>query len=230
MTSQVKTDARFAMIPEWLLDHAEISHAAVRLYCVLDRYADAQGHAYPGRKLLAERLGVKSADTVDRALKELVAVGAVSVSRRFNDAGDPTSNLYTVHRYPPEGVAARMRPPSRTGQETSPQESGDGGRTDAAQNENHLNQIPPTPAADVSSTPTCSRHPAGDGTNCRACGTTSRQLAEARAKEAAATKAAARLAEQQRIREEHAQVRALPRSPAAAAAVDEVRQRLAGAR
>lgn len=200
MTSQIKTDARFAMIPEWLLDHTELSHAAIRLYCVLDRYADAQGHAYPGRKLLADRLGVKSADTVDRALKELVTVGAVSVSKRYDNAGDPTSNLYTVHRYPPEGVAARMRPPSRTDQDTWPHDSGDGGRTDAALNENQLNKNPLTPNADEladvdASSPACRRHPNGDGKNCRDCGTNPKAVREQRARELEAERRAATAAE-----------------------------------
>lgn len=146
-TMGVTTDLVFALVPEWLLD-AEVSAQAIRLYAVLSRYADQEGRSYPSRKLLADRLQVKAKDTVDRALKELTEVGAVTVRGRADEAGDQTSNEYVVHRANPakggrtdaatppveegEGVAAQMRPPGRTGSTTGPQGSGDGGRTDAA--------------------------------------------------------------------------------------------------
>jgi hypothetical protein len=228
VSSRIKTDARFALIPEWLLDNAALSHAAIRLYCVLDRYADAEGHAYPGRALLAERLGVKSVDTVDRAIKELVAAGAITVTRRYDDAGDPTSNLYILHRYPPEGVAARLRPPSRTPAAAGPQDSGDGGRMDAAQNENHLNEDPLTPVE--ASSPACSRHLDGNGRNCRACGTSPKQLAEKRRRldegERRETARRVQLAERERNKE----LRAASRSAQAEKALREARNVLAGAR
>lgn len=127
----VSTDLAFALLPEWLLD-LEVSAQAIRLYAVLSRYADRDGHAYPSRKLLADRLKVRDKGTVDRALKELVDVHAVTVRARLDEAGDQTSNAYTVHRTPPVGVAARNQPPHRTDTATGSGESGDGGRTDPA--------------------------------------------------------------------------------------------------
>lgn len=250
MAAQVKTDARFAIIPEWLLDLENISHAAIRLYCILDRYADADGHAFPSRKALAERMGVKSADTVDRALKELVAAHAVTITRRYDAAGDPTSNLYIVHRYPPEGVAARMRPPTPDDAATGPQGSGDGSRTDAALNENHLNQnpLPPTttPAEQpdddpASSLPTSTDQPPTPGPSpcgrahsdrqpCRACGTNPKALAQQHRRQVEAER---RAAEQKRLTEERAraeQLRVAGRSPQVDQLVEQTRKQLAGSR
>lgn len=204
MTNQIRTDLPFAIVPEWLLEVEDLSAVAVRLYAVLDRFADSGGRSFPSRRALAEKLHVKSVDTVDRAMKELVAAGAVSVTKRFDDAGDPTSSLYTVHRTPPEKVAARERPPSRTDAATQPQESGDGGRTDAALNQSHLKKTPPTPhdsvagganQADTTTTPPlhivaetddgCPRHGHRPQTGCRGCGTTPRQLEQAKQRAAA---------------------------------------------
>lgn len=131
MTKTVSTDLTFALVPEWLLD-AAVSAQAIRLYAVLSRYADRDGQAYPSRKLLAERLQVKDKGTVDRALKELVDVRAVTVRARQDDAGDQTSNAYTVHRTPPAGVAARIQPPRRARAATGSDASSDGGRTNPA--------------------------------------------------------------------------------------------------
>ena len=56
-----------------------MSDCAFRLYAVLLRYGQSSGRRMPGRALLAKRLHKASRDTVDRALKELVAIGAVTV-------------------------------------------------------------------------------------------------------------------------------------------------------
>ena len=78
---------RFAIVPEWIID-AQISDCAFRLYAVLLRYGQTSGQRMPGRALLARRLHKGSKDTVDRALKELVAIGAVVVERRrLRDCG-----------------------------------------------------------------------------------------------------------------------------------------------
>ena len=70
----------FAIVPEWLID-ADISDAAYRLYSVLLRYGQSSGTRMPSRALLARRLR-RSVDSIDRALKELVALGAVVIEHR----------------------------------------------------------------------------------------------------------------------------------------------------
>ena len=92
-------EQRFAIVPEWVLD-AGVSDVAFRLYVVLLRYGQSSGQRMPGRKLLAARLHKRSTDTVDRALKELVAVGAVVVERRRTGRTNLT-NRYHVMTSPP---------------------------------------------------------------------------------------------------------------------------------
>jgi hypothetical protein len=89
---------------------------------------------------------------------------------------------------------------------------------------------PPASGGPTSTTPVCGRHPDGGGKNCRACGTTSKQLAEQRRleAEAEAREAGRRRLAAERLRNE--QLRAQGRSPATAAALEQIRQTLAGAR
>jgi hypothetical protein len=124
--SGLRNTLPFAIVPEWLLD-SKVSDRAIRLYAVLVRYADTNGRAFPARKRLAERVHC-SLDSVDRATRELVNVGVMTVIPRKNADGSPSSNDYLIL---PGGVAAELRPPSRTGAEG-------GSRTGAAQNESHL--------------------------------------------------------------------------------------------
>ena len=94
MSRRIAADNYFSMIPEWVLD-AKISATAVRLYCVLQRYANSDGLCHPSRRTLAERCGCSTA-TIDRAVDELVDIRALVVSHRRTERGDQTSNLYTV--------------------------------------------------------------------------------------------------------------------------------------
>lgn len=89
----------FAVLPEWVL-YLPISAVAVRVYCVLRRHADnTTGECFPSRRRLAMKARCSVA-TLDRAIKELVEHSAVSVIKRKNDAGDWSSNLYTVYSTP----------------------------------------------------------------------------------------------------------------------------------
>jgi predicted transcriptional regulator len=84
-------DNRFAIVPEWVIA-LDISHTAFRLYAVLARYADNITHqAFPARATLAQRLQC-SEKTVDRAVEDLVAHGAIHKQSR----GRYASALYTV--------------------------------------------------------------------------------------------------------------------------------------
>ena len=95
----------FATIPEWVLD-AEVSDRAVRVYCALSRYANEDGACWPSRATLAQRLRC-SLDSIDRALVELVALGAIEKQQRLHDYGDNDTNIYLLG--------------SRTGAAPSPQ-------------------------------------------------------------------------------------------------------------
>lgn len=112
-------EERFAIVPEWLLD-AEISDAAVRLYAVLLRYGQTSGARMPGRATLARRMRKKCTDTIDRAMKELVAMGAVSVEHR-KDGRQRLTNRYHVRTHRPGRKFA-----------ATPSDAAGGSRTDAA--------------------------------------------------------------------------------------------------
>lgn len=122
---------RFAIVPEWLLD-ADIGDAAVRLYAVLLRYGQSSGARMPSRATLARRMHKKSTDSVDRALKELVAIGAVVIEHRY-DGGQRLTNAYHLRTSrparntpaPPPKGGGRINAATRTGRAV-------GSRTDAA--------------------------------------------------------------------------------------------------
>lgn len=123
-------EQRFAIVPEWIID-ADISDSAYRLYSILLRYGQTSGKRMPGRALLAQRLRKRSKDTVDRAMIELVAIGAVRVERRRQGRQNLT-NRYHLMSTPPG--TRRQQTPSRP-QRSTPAASAvtaRGGRKDAA--------------------------------------------------------------------------------------------------
>lgn len=141
---EVTADFYFAIVPEWVLD-LPISSNAIRVYCMLRRYADYQtGQCYPSRKLLAMRCRV-SVSTLDRALTELDENGAITIEHRKSSTGDYTSNLYTV-RTIPKGVAspvsrpliARARTGGITGGEQTKAISSISNKTPPYQNHSHM--------------------------------------------------------------------------------------------
>lgn len=103
MKETLTTDLRFSIIPEWVL-YSDVSDRALRVYAILARYADSDTmQAFPSRATIAEKAkcGVKS---VDRAVDELVKIGAIEKKHRVKD-GVYQSSLFTVIRV---GVASRV--------------------------------------------------------------------------------------------------------------------------
>ena len=125
---------RFAIVPEWLLD-ADVSDTAIRLYAVLLRYGQTSGARMPGRATLARRLHKKSTDSVDRAMRELVDIGAVHVQHRYA-GGQRLTNLYqlkAVRGRPADEVGSRKAAATPGPDQAAPSVPIDGGgRTDAA--------------------------------------------------------------------------------------------------
>jgi predicted DNA-binding transcriptional regulator YafY len=72
MTDTIEFDIRFSVIPDWVID-SHISNGAFRLYALLAQYRNNNDVS---RENLALRLKC-SAKTVDRAMAELKAIGAV---------------------------------------------------------------------------------------------------------------------------------------------------------
>ena len=117
---------RFAIVPEWLLD-ADIGDAAVRLYAVLLRYGNSSGARMPSRSTLARRLRKRSTDSVDRAMKELVGIGAVRIEHRY-DGAQRLTNAYHVRtsRPAPSVTPTPSGPGSRKSAATQSQWTGSG--------------------------------------------------------------------------------------------------------
>lgn len=99
----------FSIIPEWVLDHEELSHGAVRLYGILARYSDADGLSWASRTTLANRLRCTPI-TIDRWAAELVKAKALTIKRRKGEnTNNNLTNLWTIHR-----VATQVLLPNNT--------------------------------------------------------------------------------------------------------------------
>jgi hypothetical protein len=95
-------EARFAIVPEWVID-AAISDGAFRLYSLLLRYGNGSGSRMPSRQTLARRPR-RSVDAIDRAMRQLTEAGIVRVEHRRN--GEQfLSNRYHVRTTAPAEVA-----------------------------------------------------------------------------------------------------------------------------
>lgn len=107
--NNINADNYFCIIPEWVL-YSDITATAVRLYGTLQRYADKEtGACHPSRATLAAKCNC-TVKSIDRALAELIAIGAVIKKQRISANGDMTSNQYTVITVPQ--VATKLSLPS----------------------------------------------------------------------------------------------------------------------
>lgn len=133
-TAVVWQDGPFAMVHMWIVE-AGVSAQAIRAYVALAGWYEnrTNGEAFPGRRAVADRLRI-SVDAWDRAIAELKAVGAVSVTAQYRGDGSRSTNLYTLNTrrpHQPGGVAAKMRR---------------GGRTRATAEQESLNQMDQPPS------------------------------------------------------------------------------------
>lgn len=107
----------FAVIPEALLYDPKVDDGMVRVYGVLRRHGSDPSNCYPSHRRIAGLTG-KSKRSIPAIIGRLVDAGWVSVMHRRDEAGDPTSNAYTVHSSPVvggslvRGVYASERAPS----------------------------------------------------------------------------------------------------------------------
>lgn len=89
-------DQYFAIIPESIL-YADISATAVRVYGVLRRHADKDdGTCHPGKSRIASLAHIGTR-TVNRAIDELVGIGAIEVIHR-PDPDNPKRMLTNQYR------------------------------------------------------------------------------------------------------------------------------------
>lgn len=92
----------YTSVGDWVL-LAPITDRAVRIYCLLRMHCEGltDDEAWPSQRTLASMLGVKKADTIQNAIKELVELGAVEVQTVAAQHG--RHNRYVVHLSPPPG-------------------------------------------------------------------------------------------------------------------------------
>jgi hypothetical protein len=123
-----------AHVPLWILQ-SSVQHGAVRLYAFLSaRWCDRDGLANPSRSELATALNC-SVDTVDRWVKQLVGIGALSVQNQKIQAHQFVENLYQLRMVYVEVLhhdakleegsrtdAARVAPPVRLPLSDNPQQ------------------------------------------------------------------------------------------------------------
>lgn len=106
--------SHYSRAPRWVIRRKDLStNAKAVFWALLDR-ASADNVCWPSHRLIAEDLGV-SVSTVRRALKELAAVGAVTISQRSNaDTGGNSSSLFRLHTDGPCPVSrcTQMGPPT----------------------------------------------------------------------------------------------------------------------
>lgn len=146
----------YVVIPGWVM-RMQMPPRAFVLYATLTRYADNEGQSWPSRRTLARNMDCSLA-SVDRAVRELVALDLLTLHRRYDNDGSLTSTLYVLTSYDP----------TVTGGGTP--------KSDSALLSPVAQRTPPkeltTPLTPADAGEHAGRHP-----NCRACGTSRRQLA-----------------------------------------------------
>lgn len=71
----------FAIVPDWVIFHPELSDGAVRCYGVLARYSNKEHRLWPSQQQIADDMGRKLR-AVQGYMSELKAAGAISVEQR----------------------------------------------------------------------------------------------------------------------------------------------------
>lgn len=105
--SGLRREGRFSIVPENLIRDPHLTDRAVRLWCILDRYAGSNGSAFPSRGRLADDMGC-SRDSIDRALSDLCAEGWLRKEQRTAGGVNDYVLLEGGGRTHAEGVAAPM--------------------------------------------------------------------------------------------------------------------------
>lgn len=98
----------FSQVGDWVL-MAPISDRAVRVYCLLRAHVNAardkrgDSSVWPSQGTLATVMGLSKPDAVGKAIRELIALGAVKARIIRTPRG--RLMVYKVHLEPPAGVA-----------------------------------------------------------------------------------------------------------------------------
>jgi hypothetical protein len=112
--SEVRNEiGNFTITPEWVINdicHSEATYRyqALAVYNYLGCRANKNDKTcYPCRSTIAEHCNI-SVSTVDRCIKLLVELGALTYTNQYTDKGEFSSNLYTVKQIPTRASHQRL--------------------------------------------------------------------------------------------------------------------------
>src|SRR5690349_16322434 len=106
----IRLTGNFFGIPNEIIDTHGRSLGAigVGVYAALARYADrTTGECWPGIAKL-ERVLNLARSTIKVYLHKLEAAGLITIEKRWDEAGDPTTNLYTLLDPSPAAIARHL--------------------------------------------------------------------------------------------------------------------------
>lgn len=137
MSEAVRSEYRFAPVPEALLYDPTITPMAVRVYAVLARHGMTPESCYPSHALIAERCGC-SPRSVQRPLRELEEAGWITRVPRFDERGDRRSDGFIVRVEPalPDAPPASQNAHPTASQDADPPRSGTR-KKESHENESH---------------------------------------------------------------------------------------------
>jgi Helix-turn-helix domain len=106
----IRLTGNFFGIPNEIIDtHGRTLGAiGIGVYAALARFADRKtGECWPGIAKL-ERVLNLARSTIKVYLRKLVAAGLITIEKRWAEAGDPATNLYTLLDPSPAAIARRL--------------------------------------------------------------------------------------------------------------------------
>jgi hypothetical protein len=92
---RIPSDASNAEARNYVYANSEATGSDLLVLMSLADYANSERQCWPSVETLAAHAGL-GRSTVKRSISALENVGEISVQRRFDAHGDPTSNLYTL--------------------------------------------------------------------------------------------------------------------------------------
>lgn len=97
MATLIPKGVPFTQIAHEAIGDVEIDPYAFRVYCLLMRYANSEGRAWPSLRTMSDELGIDRGK-VGRAVKLLKSAGWVTVEKADSGVtGHAQRNVYTVH-------------------------------------------------------------------------------------------------------------------------------------
>ena len=136
----VEHSYRFAIIPEWVLYHPDLSANAVRVYGALARHGMDPATCYPSQERIGKLIGV-APRSVAALIRQLGDVGAVQVVPRYL-RGRRTSNGYLLAGDMPLTEPSTYRAPQRGCSEVQPRSPARSYRAPTRAEREPLNETP----------------------------------------------------------------------------------------